>query len=378
MIEALGLIGGQEAMDLLALYASELHGSAGKSTFTDLFSMCYCFDTDEYVRRVLSKAPSHSEDVFVSDRAQAACARQLSNIKSISRLQLYGVTDIRADLHDLPPIHQVWFNGNYSDISALSTHESSLQQVTLWTQSIADYSVFATLPCLNELQLGLINIPSVGFLEGIPSLTRVWLYGLDDVLDLPLLRSLQLLEVLRLSTENGSLPSLAFAAEMSKLAHLQIVASRPLSGFEEISAISQLTKLDMWRCDWLTDIEGIGRLSSLKSCNLQSSSLSDIEPIRELTSLRDLHLECPLVKNFAPLQEVASLESLTLEIADSSVGDPAFVKTLAMQLNDISASIRIYSWPGRDLVATKKRGLANVKITTPVTPSLNASEASDQ
>ena len=225
---------------------------------------------------------------------------------------------------------------------ALLSKFKSLSWLYLEGGAARDISALAKLPSLKELTLSRFNQlrdhSPLAEIQGLTSLTiRSW----PENVDISVLAKLTNLTSLNLGFYQGNIESLSPLSQLSmlsKLSKLTICFRRPVD-LSPLSALANLTELDLYYCSNVSDLsplhklKGLTRLAlsgaatdndlriivennhqTLMSLNIgKDSKVSDLRPVSKLSNLVSLDISGQEISDLSPLAGLSKLNRLTLK-----------------------------------------------------------------
>ncbi|WP_326945117.1 NACHT domain-containing protein [Amycolatopsis sp. NBC_01307] len=306
LLNAVALVGGAAALDLLARYA----GSEDPNVASTLIAAWDKFDPEEYAERVLAESPLVDGFVSVRDPAMSANLKHLRRlvglrcefgdgygrldfVRDLPRLKVLGVSDLAGyDLPALagtglkqlaltgPPLPQSIDLAPLAEVRGLTSIEARIET--------HGWAALASLPRLKDLQLTWIDDPA----------------RLADLTALTGLRSLSLGNVFGLT----DLTPLAFLTAPVSLSFQGCQALRDVSLLRRWA--DRLGRLRLIACP-AVDPAPIGELTELRLLDLTGVELTDLSMLSGLSRLRTLRLRAlRTVPDLAPLADLHELEAL--------------------------------------------------------------------
>jgi hypothetical protein len=268
-VRALGLIGGEEAMDALAGYGEDTR----QMVVEELIRNWPSFHAIAYARRVLAHSPLNEGGLQLEDARLFPALEYLLKLRS---LELRDIAD--HGLQRLP-------------------RNTAVRSLTVSaTARIADLSFLTQVPNLETLE---ITAP----LEGGSDLA-------------PIAKSVGL----RHFALNGgmSVRSLDIFSGLSRLESLSIRPAHAVSDLSPLAGLTALSALHM-SASLVRDLSPLAGLRDMTDLRLTSNSITDLGPLADLTRLRYLDLSGTRVADLRPLAKLTQLQYLDLsgsQIAD--------------------------------------------------------------
>ncbi|AWT45690.1 MULTISPECIES: NACHT domain-containing protein [Streptomyces] len=181
-VETVALIGGEEALALLAGYIDDTRDDVVSA----LIKSWRYFDADAYAHRVLSRMPLERRSPELTHPGQWRAALRLPSLK---RLWISYPFEGMAALAELPSLSQLAF---YSlrgevDLSPLPRTQPELSLLALLgdeSMSFRSLGALAELPQLSMLILGLNGVCDLSELRSGPKLTHLSLWDVPEGVDL--------------------------------------------------------------------------------------------------------------------------------------------------------------------------------------------------
>lgn len=306
-VRAVALVNGPAALATLARYSADERNRVQQQ----LITAWEYFDPHDYADKVLADAPLDNG---------AATIRSATLLPALSRLRRLARTifstsqqfdlGLLADAQHLTLLSLgAGFTGS---LEHLASH-ADLDYIHLRVGGRRlDLDVFATLPNLTSLHLvELAADQNLTALAGLAKLTTLSLPGPPVTGEF--LASLPALDYLWISPPSAW--DMDILAPLSHLARLNLTdAAEPAGGLrrlvDQVSQVS-LTKLDLWRCRWVTDLEPLRRLPSLAHLDIEETPVADLTPLSGLTRLRWLYMgSTEHVLDLTPLGNLPELKDL--------------------------------------------------------------------
>jgi Leucine-rich repeat (LRR) protein len=182
-VRTVALIGGAEALGLLARYAEDTREGVVEA----LIEAWGYFDADAYADRVLAGVPLKGRKVTVTHSGQWRAVGRLPAIDNV--WVSHRVTDLSVlgGLHPLEELTLVSMRGEV-DVSQLNTQPSLTNLGLSGNASLKNLDVLGELPALDTLYFGAVPIPDLSELSLAPTLRYLGLLNFDASLDLSPLR----------------------------------------------------------------------------------------------------------------------------------------------------------------------------------------------
>lgn len=277
-ITALGLIGGDQAIDVLRSYVGDERKSVSKALF---------------------KALSDLDALEV--------------MASASALRLTGLTEL-PDLALIRNLKSLDLSG-CRDLTSLAGLEclTSLQSLNLrWCDELTSLAGLESLTSLQSLDLNRCSgLTSLEGLEGLTSLQSLCLFHCSGLTSLKELKGLTSLQSLDLGYCRG-LTSLTHLEGLCSLQSLGLVGWQGQTLPVGLNVLPSLQSLDLSYCRELTSFMDLQGLTSLQFLDLTGCwSLISLTGLESLHSLRTLDIwGCWSLQNLDPLCELRQLEKI--------------------------------------------------------------------
>ncbi len=237
----------------------------------------------------------------------------LSGCLSLVRLDLSenSISDL-SPLMDIPGL--MWLNvasNNISDLSPIMGM-TSITVLDASDNSIGSAAPLSMLTGLTELRLDNDPLTSISPLSALSALETLSLCstGLTDeeLETLYGLGSLRSLNIEGNAVSGDAIRELKERLPYCSVTHDELSLSVTL-GAEEFPADSEYVDITG---KGVTSIDGISRLTMLKTVYLGSNYISDVSPLQNLVSLRSIDLSNNMVYDISPLWNLTRLEYLNL------------------------------------------------------------------
>ena len=310
-VKTAALIGGPEALTLLARWAPDPRGAVQRA----LAQMWRYFDPADYAKTVLQNAPLDCGWIKVTLVEHIPHLRTLQNLPYVW-LDLFdaGTVEDLAFLRDAPPA-TTWLQVQVAgpvDLSPLANCPALDMVHVLSGEARAGLETFAALPGLTKLY---IRPPAGGrdlsFVADCPALTDVTLDGCTELSDLSALASASHLRYVDLR-EAKRLRDLNVLTKLPDLRSFFIERAPLTGGLAAVAPVlDQLKELRLWSVPTVTSLDTLaGR--TLEYFFLGDCSVTDLEPLGTLQSLTQVWLRLIPCLNLAPLAALPHLRELTL------------------------------------------------------------------
>jgi hypothetical protein len=182
-VRTVALIGGAEALGLLARYAEDTR----EGVIEALIEAWRYFDADDYSDRVLAGLPLQGRPVTVTYSGQW---RAVGRLPTIDNLWIeHPVTDLTLldGLHPLQELTLIALQGEV-DMAPLGSQHSLTSVVLGGPAVLKNADVLGELPALDTLYLGSLPLPDLRDVRLAPTLTYLGLLHIDASFDLAPLR----------------------------------------------------------------------------------------------------------------------------------------------------------------------------------------------
>ncbi|MFD5740129.1 NACHT domain-containing protein [Streptomyces massasporeus] len=224
-VRTVALIGGAEALGLLARYAEDTR----ERVIEALIEAWGYFDAHAYADQVLAGVQLTGRNVVLTHSGQLPAARRLPGVNDL--WVNYTVTDLTA--YTSLPLQELTFTNLHGevDLSPLTAHDSLLRLGLSGRATLRNIDVLGELPWLDTLRISCHCIPDLRALPLAPTLAYLGLLDFDASLDLTPLRH-DRIRWLGLHAAEVCLPQ----------------------GVDTLSALTRLESLYLWRIDvaaWL-------------------------------------------------------------------------------------------------------------------------------
>jgi Leucine-rich repeat (LRR) protein len=314
-VRAAALIGGSEALDLIARYSSSSHSIDLEDVFV---AEWHRFPAEDYVRKVLSNCTLDGP-IRIDQRSTLETVHLLPQVRKIQITARDGLVDFQSwtslgkvrelDLGGLPSL------ASLSGISALS----SLQRLSLNDVGATEaFDELARLESLTELYIdrcdGLTDpVP----LAGLGNLRTLHMAGCKNVRDFAWLRQLPQLWNLDLSATHAS--DLSSCNHLTMLRKLRAKVSEGIDGLLDLSNANHLRELTLnvaRSLEWVAPQSG-----ALQTVTLSGQVMDDhLSALSVAPNLRSLSIEDgSRLTSLQSLQSQPSLRHLTISGLSSNV-----------------------------------------------------------
>jgi NACHT domain len=310
-VKTAALIGGPEALRLLARWAPDPRGAVQRA----LAQVWRYFDPADYAKAVLRDAPLDEGKIRVEVVEHVPRLGTLQHLRD-ARLALgdSGAVDDLAFLHDAPQVTtelRVSVRGPV-DLAPLASCPALETLVVSPGEVSAGWELLTT---LRELSLLVLHAPGGGrdlsFLAECPALTRVALLGCTELLELSALAAASRLRYVGLH-DAKRLGDLNALSELPDLTSLLIDCALLTGGLAAVTPVlDQLKELGVFSVPTVTSLDTLaGR--TLHILDLGDCPITDLAPLGTLQSLIDVRLRRIPNLNLAPLASLPQLRELAL------------------------------------------------------------------
>ncbi|QCD58436.1 NACHT domain-containing protein [Streptomyces hawaiiensis] len=200
-VRTVALIGGEEALDLLAGYVEDRRDTV----IDELVDAWGYFDAEAYAGRVLSRLPLEGRRLRVTHSGQW---RLLTEVGPFAGLSISLPFEEFATLADVPPLAvlSVFDLRGEADLAVLRAHPGLTFLVLLAHAPVRGLEVLGELRRLQFLSLGVRNTPDLGDLRLAPDMDHLDLWGVTAASDVSSLANHAGLSRVTLLTEEFCLP----------------------------------------------------------------------------------------------------------------------------------------------------------------------------
>ncbi len=317
-VKTTALIGGPEALRLLARWAPDPRGAVQRA----LAQVWRYFDPADYATAVLRDAPLDHGRISVTLVEHVPHLRTLRNLRSVLlNLSESGTVDDLAFLRDAPPT-TIWLEVRVPwpvDLSPLGNCPELVLVNMFGGKVSAGLKILATLPELKYLH---IRPPAGGrnlsFLADCPALIKVVLRDCSELSDLSTLTSASGLRDVSFFNAKR-LDNFESLAELPDLISLFIEGAPLAGGLTAVtSVLDQLKVFSVWSMPTVTSLDALtGR--ALEFFDLADCPVTDLDPLGTMQSLTHLWLRRLPGPNLAPLATLPHLRELKLMVIDEPV-----------------------------------------------------------
>ncbi|MFI6322496.1 NACHT domain-containing protein [Nonomuraea sp. NPDC050556] len=340
------LINGRQALDKLASYAADPRWEVGD----ELITGWDYFDSDEYARRVLSKA---TPITFVN----LMTARHVKHLRHLPNL-----TDLY--IHSKRPITDLSFLGGtpqlktlsisvveVDDIDAIGAH-GGLREVLLYTKGsrridlsplervedlerlivddvFAPLTILDSLPRLMALRIGVLRDEDLGPLARQTELLTLGITGEHQTImpsELTSVLKVRNLTLRRMEVSGG------LEAAARAWPYLGMLNLEDLQELDDLAGLHMmdLDRLRLAACPRIGDLTPLRSQSRLYELRLDDLPIVGLHPLADLDQLKAIHLtNCPRVVDLSPLANLTALETLRLGgVADVDLAPLAYLPRL--------------------------------------------------
>ncbi|MFI1075255.1 NACHT domain-containing protein [Streptomyces puniciscabiei] len=278
-VRTVAMIGGQEALGLLAGYARDRR----RDVVAALIDAWAYFDADAYADRVMSGLPLGEHAVVLTHSAQLRAAVRLT---SLATLRILFSLQEMSGLAELPPLKELTCTvQGTADLSVLKSHPGLTFFQLLGSVSLGHPDTLTELPALRFLGLPPGGVDVIQGLPAMPDLVLLSLSGVTAETRLDFLAPYTGLRYLQLVG-----PSRSHLPELTPLSGLTGLDNMTLLNFDArdlprrlVPACPQLAHLTMYRClvsdSGLDDLRALGRLRrlNLDECRTAEGPITRLE-----------------------------------------------------------------------------------------------------
>lgn len=347
-VRTLGLVGGDEALDVLSEYGSDTR----KTVIRELLRAWRQFDAGEYAQKVLRDSPLTNNALSVDDPSTLVGLKFLNNLR---RLTLVGIDvgkggDNRREIESLSGLETLrfWDTPSLTDLGITHSLDSlvelsvyrcdKLQSINnIRADTVRSLAIYFGSPDLNEFipnkspvilqDLILIgtNFESTDFAPHTPALVRLQMDG-------PALRNLDGLEALnQLRLLNIRTMKEIDLSPIGKVETLQslVLARSIVDSFDWIVDSSLPSTLKILRCSnsEISDYSGISFLEKLETIDLRGNhTLYDIGFLSDCRKLKRVLLDGTHITDITPLLGLKGAAIVVPESVALDELDPTFRK----------------------------------------------------
>jgi hypothetical protein len=309
-VRTAALVNGAAALNTLARYAVDPRRRVQR----ELIKSWEYFDPIEYADKVLADAPLDNGQVFVTNTTLLTALPRLHRARDVSigadqRLNL-------TQLANIPHLTRVWIHHGFTgSLKHLIQHvDLSLIQLCA-EQKRLDLDVFTSLPNLTFLNVS--DLSADQDLAAIIELTGLADLGLGGVsVDSDIFANLPALISLAISSPSSWDPDAL--APLSRLERLELTGTfEPVGGLVrlagQLSQMSHFSQLHLGSCRWVTDLEPLRRLPSLRGLDICDTPVADLAPLANRFRLQWLRIgRIDHVLDLTPLRDLPDLEVLLI------------------------------------------------------------------
>ena len=273
----------------------------------------------------------------------------LAHLSNLQELQFHGtrVSDL-SPLKELTKLRLLGGSGTLvRDLSPLA-HLTDLQMLYLGHTPISDLSPLAHLTSLQELYVGYTQVDDLSPLAHLPNLKALRIQGIQ-LSDLNSLASFTRLQELRIG--EMSISNLSPLAQLTNLEELEI-SKMQVNDLRPLASLNALKRLD-FQGTQMNDITALADLNALEYLNISETQISDLSPLANLTNLKILNVSKTQVSDISLLASLNALESL--DICSTQVDD---ISPLA----NLSSLKRLYISKGSKIDLSPLHGKSGLKI----------------
>ncbi|MGC5564710.1 NACHT domain-containing protein [Streptomyces sp. FR-108] len=279
-VRTVALIGGEEALSLLAGYVDDERGP----TVAALIDAWAYFDADAYADQVLASLPLKGRTVGLTHSGQWQAATRL---RSTTELLIgYPLPELPA-LDLFPQLEHLWVSAlrGVGDLSVLSAHQELRELIILGsTGHLQHLETVENLQNLKYLCLGLPDMTNIADLRLGPGLSGLSLIGVSEATDLSTFSGCSRLSYLSLSGNDTYMPrGLSGLFAMSELKTLSL---RHLDLHAWLATGDRLPPsllhLNVRRCTMPGDTAAFSSLGSLESIQIAECRTPDEQPVSDL------------------------------------------------------------------------------------------------
>ena len=205
----------------------------------------------------------------------------IADIEPIARLDKLERLDLQAN--------------RFTDLAQLEGLRS-LRWLNLLQNNIASIDALPALPALEMLFVDFNNITDITPLAGRSALTRLGFVG-NNITDISTLAGLTNLDWVMISANN--ITDITALTSLERLYYLRLTNNN-ISDLTPLSGLTGLTNLHLYRNN-IADLEPLRNLTNLEFLDLRDNNITSIEALRGLANLRDLYIDDNHITDFTPL-----------------------------------------------------------------------------
>ena len=252
----------------------------------------------------LERVGPRGDPALISDLSGLEHATSLTEL----RLRNNAIADIEP-ITGLDSLERLDLQANrFADLAQLEGLRS-LRWLNLMQNNIASIDALPALPGLEMLFVDFNNIADITPLAGRSALTRLGLVG-NNITGISTLAGLTNLDWVMISGNN--ITDITALASLDKIYYLRLTNNN-ISDLTPLSGLTRLTNLHLYRNN-ITDLEPLRGLTRLRFLDLRDNNITRLEPLGGLTRLGDLYIGDNHITDFTPLD---GIEDLTIHGRDA-------------------------------------------------------------
>ena len=245
----------------------------------------------------LERVGPRGDPALISDLSGLEHATSLTEL----RLRNNAIADIEP-ITGLDSLERLDLQANrFADLAQLEGLRS-LRWLNLIQNNIASIDALPALPGLEMLFVDFNNIADITPLAGRSALTRLGLVG-NNITDISTLAGLTNLDWVMISGNN--ITDITALASLDKIYYLRLTNNN-ISDLTPLSGLTRLTNLHLYRNN-ITGLEPLRGLTRLRFLDLRDNNITRLEPLGGLTSLGDLYIGDNHITDFTPLDGITGL-----------------------------------------------------------------------
>jgi hypothetical protein len=325
-IRALSLIGGREAIELIAGFAID-----SSVVIDELVRAWSYFPADEFADRVLALRQFRGRLIKVSDLAVVGSLPRLSNLEAVD-LDLPGEEiDSLWRLEDVPRLNSLRIVGGdrLKSLDGIQRHPT-LKQVSLVSCSgISDFASLAQLPVLEDLIIKNGQHPVTLDTASIPSLRNLTITtpAPAAIEGIASGRNLHFLHIINCPATSLSSFGGSDTIEELKLDHFYDL--RSLEGLQQVTSLKAATII---RCPRLTSLLPLAQHQRIDMIRVSSSPNIDFATLKD-SRCRELDIRHSEIPDLEWIKRLVFLRRLRL--IGCKVGDLRCINSLTLELLDL-------------------------------------------